>query len=1297
MMDPHQQLPPATSVVGAIIRFCLLHKVVIGLLLLAVTGWGIIVAPFDLSVGGLPRDPVPVDAIPDIGENQQIVFTKWPGRSPQDVEDQVTYPLTVALLGLPGVKTVRSYSMFGFSSIYVIFDDSVEFYWSRSRLLEKLASLPQGTLPPEVRPTLGPDATGLGQIFWYTLEGRDPAGKPAGGWDLAELRSIQDWYVRYALMGVSGISEVASVGGFVKEYQIDVDPDAMHDKGVSLEEIFRAVKQSNIDVGARTIEINRVEYVIRGIGFVKSLADLEKAVIKAVDNIPIRVSDVATVTLGPALRRGVLDKAGAETVGGVAVVRYGDNPLAAIERIKEKIKEITPGLPSKTLADGTVSKVTIVPFYDRSGLIYETLGTLKTALGQEILITIIVVLVTVMHFKSSFLVSALLPLAVLMSFIGMKVFGVDANVVALSGIAIAIGTIVDMGIIICENILTKLDEADPEESTLTIIYEAATEVGSAVLTAVATSIVSFLPVFTMQAAEGKLFRPLAYTKTFALIASVVIALTILPPLAHLLFSRTNTSRRPGMIQFVMPLLLVVSGLLLAWKLHIFGLILVGLGIYRLLLKWLPRRVRQVLGWIESWLAILIITLLLAYNWQPLGVEKGNAANILFVGIMIGGILGTLQVFLYLYPRLLAWCLRYKALFLVLPLLVTLGGAMVWLGVPRLTAWMPDGIRHSRPVVGLAHSFPGLGKEFMPPLDEGSFLYMPTTMPHAGLTEVQEVLSQQDRAITAIPEVESAVGKLGRAETPLDPAPLSMIETIINYHPEYLLDEKGNRLRFAYRADKKDYFRSPGGALLKAADGAPYLVQGRFERDENGFLIPDPKGKPFRVWRQPLDPAVNPGREAWPGIRNADDIWDEIVAAADIPGVTSAPKLQPIATRIVMLQTGMRAPMGVKIKGPDLQTIEQVALQMEELVKQVPSVAPLTVLADRVVGKPYLEIVIDREAIARYGIQLGKVQEVIAAAVGGKMVTTTVEGRERYPVRVRYLRERRDSIEALKNILVTTPGGVQIPLVQLADIRYVRGPQMIKSEDTFLTAYVLFDKRAGFAEVDVVEQTKAFLEEKIASGELVLPAGVSYTFAGNYENQIRAQKRLSIILPLSLLVIMLILYLQFNSMTTTMMVFSAILVAWSGGFLMIWLYGQDWFLAFSMFGTDMRQLFQVHPINLSVAIWVGFLALFGIATDDGVLMATYLDESRSRFAGTSKQDIRQMVLLGAQRRIRPALMTSATTILALIPILTSSGRGSDIMVPMAIPSFGGMIIALLTVFVVPVLYCWVEEFKVNHSR
>ncbi|MCI5121561.1 MAG: efflux RND transporter permease subunit, partial [Candidatus Electrothrix sp. AUS4] len=530
--------------------------------------------------------------------------------------------------------------------------------------------------------------------------------------------------------------------------------------------------QSNIDVGARTIEVNRVEYVIRGIGFVKSLKDLEQSVIKAVDNIPIRIADVATVSLGPALRRGVLDKAGSEVVGGVAVVRYGDNPLAAIERVKEKIREISPGLPSKTLADGTVSKVTIVPFYDRSGLIHETLDTLKTALSEEILITIIVVLIMVMHLRSSMLISALLPLTVLLAFVGMKVFHVDANVVALSGIAIAIGTIVDMGIIICENILTKMDEAGPEESTLQIIYDASVEVGSAVLTAVSTTIVSFLPVFTMQAAEGKLFKPLAYTKTFALISSVVIALTVLPPLAHILFRRRKEGRASWRIRFALPVLLIIAGVILAWKVHLLGLVVVGFGCYRLILQFLPKKILPILTRLENWLVILLVTVLLARSWQPLGIEKGEWSNFFFVALLIGGLLGTFQVFQWLYPHLLRIFLRWKLIFLIFPLLIVIGGVMVWLGVPKLTGWLPDSIRRTKPMMGLAHSFPGLGREFMPALDEGSFLYMPITMPHAGLTEVQEVLAAQDRAVTAIPEVESAVGKLGRAETPLDPAPLS---------------------------------------------------------------------------------------------------------------------------------------------------------------------------------------------------------------------------------------------------------------------------------------------------------------------------------------------------------------------------------------------------------------------------------------------------------------------------------------------------------------------------------------------
>jgi len=525
------------SWLDGLLRFCLENKLIVVMMVLFTVAFGIMVAPFDWDIGGLPRDPVAVDAIPDLGENQQIVFTRWMGRSPQDIEDQITYPLTVALLGLPDIKTVRSYSFFGFSTIYVIFKEKADFYDSRSRILEKLSSLPPNTLPEGVQPGLGPDATALGQVFWYTLEGRDPDGNPAGGWDLDELRSIQDWYVRYGLLAAEGVSEVASVGGFVREYQIDVDPDAMLAYDIRLDQVFQAVRASNVDVGARTIEINSVEYMIRGLGFIKDLDDIETSVVAVRDNVPVMIRDVATVSLGPAQRRGALDKEGAEAVGGVVVVRYGENPLAAIKNVKAKIEEISPGLPKKTLPDGTVSQLTIVPFYDRAGLIHETLGTLKSALTEEILITIIVVIVMIMHLRSSLLIAGLLPLAVLMAFIGMKLFKVDANIVALSGIAIAIGTIVDMGVILCENILHHLDEADTSEDKMEVIFRASSEVGSAVVTAVATTIISFLPVFTMEAAEGKLFKPLAYTKTFALIASVIVALTIIPPFAHILFTR----------------------------------------------------------------------------------------------------------------------------------------------------------------------------------------------------------------------------------------------------------------------------------------------------------------------------------------------------------------------------------------------------------------------------------------------------------------------------------------------------------------------------------------------------------------------------------------------------------------------------------------------------------------------------------------------------------------------------------------------------------------------------------------
>jgi len=832
MPDASQPSKPP-SWIDRIIRFCLYNKLVVAMLVVFTVGWGLAVAPFDWDLGGLPRDPVPVDAIPDIGENQQIIFTEWTGRSPQDVEDQITYPLTVSLLGVPGVKTIRSYSLFGFSMVLVIFQDDIEFYWSRTRILEKLNSLPAGTLPEGVQPALGPDATALGQVFWYTLEGRDAQGRPTGGWDLHELRTIQDWYVRYALLSAEGVSEVASVGGFVQEYQIDVDPDAMRAYDVSIDDVYKAVRFANIDVGARTIEVNRVEYVIRGLGFVKSLVDIENSVVKVHDNVPIYVKNVAHVTLGPALRRGVLDKGGTEAVGGVVVVRYGDNPLAVIKNVKKKIEEISPGLPKKTLPDGTVSQVKIVPFYDRTGLIYETLGTLNDALTQEILVTIIVVVVMVRHLRSSILISGLLPLAVLMCFIAMKIGGVDANIVALSGIAIAIGTIVDMGVIVCENILKHLDEADPNENRIEIIYQATCEVGSAVLTAVSTTIVSFLPVFTMQAAEGKLFKPLAFTKTFALCASVIVALTIIPPAAHLLFVRPRSRR--GFLRYVLSGVVIAVGVtmmvLRQWW-WVGGLHLV-IGGYIALKPFLPRLVERLIPWLANAIVVAAVALALTQAWLPIGPEKGLVRNLILVVAAIGGLLLFFQLFQVIYPYLLRWALDHKATFLMLPVLIVLTGGMVWRGFDGLFGWLPESVRASQPGRYLAHAFPGLGKEFMPPLDEGSFLYMPVTMPHASIGEVQDVLAKQDMAFEQIPEIESAVGKLGRVDSPLDPAPLSMIETVINYYPQYLQDRDGRRLNFRFDENETDLFRDVKGKPVPAPDGRPYVVQGKFLRDEQG--------------------------------------------------------------------------------------------------------------------------------------------------------------------------------------------------------------------------------------------------------------------------------------------------------------------------------------------------------------------------------------------------------------------------------------------------------------------------------
>jgi Cu(I)/Ag(I) efflux system membrane protein CusA/SilA len=1285
-----------------LVKYFLENRLITLIILISFVLAGLVTMPFNLKSGLLPRDPVPLDAIPDIGENQQIVATEWMGRSPKDIQDQISYPLTTALLGIPGVQTIRSTSMFGMSFIYIIFKDNIEFYWSRSRILEKLNSLPSGTLPEGVQPSLGPDATALGQIYWYTLEGREPkTGKPAGGWDPSELKTIQDFYVRYSLSTAEGVSEVASAGGFVKEYQVDLNPDALKAYSVSVMDVMNAVKNSNLDIGAETIELNNVEYIIRGLGYVKSLNDLEISVVAVRNNVPVRIKDVAQVNFGPATRRGGLDKAGSEAVGAVVVARYGSNPMEVINNVKEKIKEIESGLPQKTLPDGTVSKVTIVPFYDRTGLINETIGTLQSALSHEILISIIVIIILVMNLRASLIVAGLLPIGVLMTFILMRLFGVEANIVALSGIAIAIGVMVDIGIVDVENILRHLEMPENQgisgKKLMNVIYMATTEVRAAVVTAIATTIVSFLPVFAMQAQEGKLFHPLAFTKTFALLSSFILGIVVLPTLVHILF---NISFDRKKIKKIWNGFLIVAGLFVAVYWQIWpALVITAVGINNLLdYRWSESR-KEYSNYINIFITVLFATWYLSVEWLPLGAHNSELANFLFVGGIVSIILLALMTMVHFYENILRWALKNKWKFLLIPGITLVSGLLVW---------------------------KGLGKEFMPSLNEGSFLLMPTSMPHSGIEKNLEYIETLDKRLSTIPEVEVAVGKWGRVNSALDPAPIQMFENTINYRPEYILDENGHRMRFkvdkkgkyilnlqqirktvekdrngieingnkidlnnveevTFEKENKIFHVLAGGKWLSyetetQSDSTSFNIFQSISTNINPFLVSDKNGEYFRQWR--------------PQIKKPSDIWNEIVKVSEIPGLTSAPKLQPIETRLIMLSTGMRAPLGLKVYGPDLNSIEQAGLSFEKALKEVPSIKASAVFYDRAVGAPYLEIKLNREAMARYGMSVNEVQEVLQVAVGGMTLSTSVEGRERFPIRVRYARELRDNPDDIKKILVPGMNGVQIPLGEIADIDYTRGAQMIRSENTFLVGYVIFDKMEAKAEVDVVKEASKIIKEKISSGVIKLPPGVTYKFAGNYENQLRAAKRLAIVVPISLIMIFLLLYFQFRTITASFIHFSGVFVAFAGGFIMLWLYGQPWFMNFSVSGLNLRDMFQMHTINLSVAVWVGFIALFGIATNDGVIMGTYIHQVFENLKPKTIHDVREAVVTAGKKRIRPAMMTTAVAVIALLPVLSSTGKGADIMVPMAIPMFGGMIIQVMTVFVVPLFQSMWREHEIH---
>ncbi len=1256
-----------------LVHYFLYHRLITFIFLIAFLVMGIAYAPFNWKTGIIPRDPIPVDAIPDIGDNQQIVSTEWMGRSPRDIQDQISYPLTSALLGIPGVKTIRSTSMFGMSFIYIIFKDNVEFYWSRSRILEKLNSLPVGTLPQGVQPALGPDATALGQIFWYTLEGRDPkTGKPNGGWSPQELRTIQDFYVKYSLSAAEGVSEVASVGGFTKEYQVDVNPEAMKAFGVSVMDVMNAVRKSNLDIGAETVELNNVEYIIRGLGYVKNLDDLDNSVVSVRNNIPVRIKDVARTSFGPATRRGGLDKAGSEAVGAVVVARYGSNPMEVIGNVKAKIKEIEAGLPQKKLPDGSISKVTVVPFYDRTGLIKETIGTLESALSHEILISIIVIIVLVLNLRASVIVAGLLPLGVLMTFILMHFFGVEANIVALSGIAIAIGVMVDIGIVDVENILRHLEMPENKgvrgKELMNVIYLATTEVRAAVVTSIATTIVSFLPVFAMEAAEGKLFHPLAFTKSFALISAFLLGIIVLPTLVHIFFDiRIDTKK----IRRYFNGGLIAGGIAIIIFWHVWpALALVAVGINNLQdYRW-PEKWKEFPNYINIAIAVLVALYYLSMEWLPLGAHNSLLVNFLFVAGIVAVILGALMTMVHFYEPILRWALIHKWKFLILPLFTLFFGLLAWQGFDKVFGPVAKGVEK----IGWqapAKVFPGIGKEFMPSLNEGSYLLMPTSMPHSSIEKNLQYIETLDKRLSAIPEVEVAVGKWGRVNSALDPAPVQMFENTINYRPEYILNEDGHRERF--KVDKEGAFLLKNGKTFNAEKET-------FRAIPADSLIQSDKGEYFRQWR--------------PQIKKPNDIWNEIVKVTDIPGLTSAPKLQPIETRLVMLSTGMRAPMGLKVYGPDLESIEKAGMQFEKALKSDPSIKASSVFYDRAVGAPYMEIKLNRENMARYGMTVSDVQEILQVAMGGMALSTSVEGRERFPMRVRYARELRDNPDDIKRILIPAMNGTQIPLSELADINYTRGAQMIKTENTFLVGYVIFDKVESKAEVDVVDEAGTILQKKLDSGELKLPAGVTYKFAGNYENEIRATERLSLVIPISLLLILLLLYFQFKTVTASFIHFSGVFVAFAGGFIMLWLYGQDWFLNFSIAGMNLRDLFQMHPINLSVAVWVGFIALFGIATNDGVIMGTYIHQVFEEKKPKTVHEVREAVVSAGKKRVRPAMMTTAVAVIALLPVLTSTGKGADIMVPMAIPAFGGMIIQVMTIYVVPLFQAMWRERAVN---
>ncbi len=1037
----------------------------------------------------------PVDAIPDLSENQVIVFADWPGRSPTEVENQVTYPLSVNLQGLAGVKTVRANSMFGFSLITIVFEDAVDNYFARQRVLERLNYL-GGILPAGIEAKLGPDATGLGWVYQYYLA-VDPAQSPNGGYDLGELRSVQDWFVRYQLNAVQGVAEVGSIGGFVRQYQIEVSSPKMRALGVSLDTVMSAVSRSNLNVGGKTIEESGMEFIVRGVGLIKSVGDLEATVLVERAGTPIYLKDVARIELGGDFRRGVLDVDGKEVVGGTVVMRTGENAHDVIRRIKEKIAAIAPSLPPG---------VSIQPFYDRSELIDRTIETLKHALTEEMLLVTLAHIIFLFHFRSILIVTFPLPVSILVSFIMMRHFGITSNIMSLSGIAIAIGVLVDAAIVLTENVLRHAAHAELKKGarltaaeTFDVVLTASQQVGRPIFFAMAIIILAFVPVFALTGQEGRLFHPLAFTKTFAMAGSTLLAVTIVPVLCTVLVRGPFHSEDRNV---VMKLLL---------------------RIYDPCLSFALRRRKTVLG---------LASLLLAC-----------------AGVVAFGLPEAVNMRLGAVPVL-----------------------------QRLTA--------------------GIGKEFMPPLNEGSLLFMPTFVPATSLSEVKRVMAWQDRVLRETPEVRSAAGKLGRADTATDPAPTEMIETTIMLRPE-------------------------------------------------------------SEWR--------------PGMTKDKLVAELMEKLRLVPGAVPG-FLQPIENRVLMISTGIRAQLGVKILGDNLDDLQKKAFEVQRIVEQVrgaTGVAP-----SRVQGKPFIEITVDRPAMARFGLQAQDVLEVVEAGLGGRNVTTTIEGRARYPIQVRLERSEREDLTRLRDVLVTSPSGKVIPLGQVADIHRTEGPSEIASENgrlrVFVQANVSGRDLGGF-----VEEVKARIEKEIAPS---LTKGMTIEYSGEFENQLRAAHTLKLIVPCVLFIIFLLLYIVYHSAKEAAHVILAVPFALSGGV----------FLQYAL------------GYNFSVAVWVGYIALFGTAIQTGVVMVVYLEEAveakkRERGAAFDYADLIAAVKEGARLRLRPKVMTVATIVASLLPILWSTRTGAEVMKPLATPVIGGMVSSLLHILIVtPAIFVWLRARELPNS-